>query len=197
MVDRIKNFLINLSWAHVLGVIVLAGAFFYFTLDQSEWRAKVDGIKTNRDNIEKIKVKIEEAKKFELEFEQRKKQYADMVKELQQMQGALPKQFSIPDLLGDILAETKAVDLDVISIAPDIKEEKKELYSSLGINMEARGSFKQILVLLDRFAVMKRLVGVSTVTIARDGDMGVGTSDAISPGLKAKFKILAYRYGGN
>jgi Tfp pilus assembly protein PilO len=196
-VDKAKSFLLALTWVHVAAVIALLSAYYYFTLDQSEIENRKSSIVELQSQIVQHKAKIEEAKKFELEFEQRKKGYATTVAKLQEMQGALPKQFFLPDLLNDIVGETKRVDLDVTSVSPDPKEEKKELYSTLGVNLEARGSFLQFLVFLDRLATMKRLVGVASIVLDRDGEstIMVDGSRVPFPALRAKIRIVAYRYG--
>lgn len=196
MAEKLKAIFLGLTWVQVVLCIAAAGALFYFTLDQSQLANRKDTIVETRSKINETKDKLEEAKKFEQEFEQRRKGYGETVAKLQQMQGALPKQFFLPDLLNDIVSETKHVDLDVTTISPDRDEEKKELYSTLGVNIEARGSFLQFLVFLDRLANMKRLVGVASIALSRDGEGTVALEGGGTPypALHARIRILAYRY---
>ncbi len=209
MADKIKNFLEKLTWTHVVLFVTACGAFFYFTLDTSQVQAREDAIVSSTQTHANLEKKLVEAKQFEKEYDAKKKRYAELVKELQAMQGALPKQFFLPDLLSDILREAKQLEVEINQIVPDGKEGTQELYSSLGFNIEARGTFLQFFILLDRLASMKRVVGIHTIKLSRDterlaitlgGDEGAFAGSKMSggrqvyPGIKASIRLLTYRY---
>ena len=128
------------------------------------------------------------------------------------MQGALPRQFFLPELLSEILKEAKQLEVEVVSIKPDEKEEQKELYNSLGFNIQARGTFLQFFIFLDRLANMKRLVNVDRFSVELDserklvtlgGEEGAFASSKLTggraayPGVRVQnLRIITYRYKG-
>lgn len=209
MIDKIRNFLDKITWAHVGLAVAVFFAFFYFTYDTSQIQSREEALIAGTQNLATLEKRLEEAKVFEREFEQKKKHYADLVKELQAMQGALPRQFFLPDLLSDILRESKQLEVEINSITPDAKESTSEFYSSLGFSIEATGTFHQFFILMDRLAAMKRLVGINSMRMVRDpgresitlgGDEGAFAETKMSggrsafPGIRATIRVLTYRY---
>ncbi len=207
---RFKELLEKLQWSHVILIIGGAAAFFYFTLDHSEIETRQQNIEITKNEIETSTRKIEEAKQFELQFEEKKKRYADLVKELQKLQGALPKQFFLPDLLSELLREAKQLEIEIVSIKPDAKETTGELYNSLGFNIEAKGTFLQFFIFLDRMANLKRLVSVEDFSIEKEGLKfislgGIEGAFAASklaggktsyPAVRSAMRVITYRYRG-
>ena len=208
---RFKELLEKLKWAHVALAIGLAGALFFYTLDQSEIEIREQGIVQGRSEIANLERKIQEAKDFERQFEEKKKRYSELVRELQKIQGALPKQFFLPDLLSDLLREAKQLEVEIISIRPDPAETTTDLYNSLGFNIEARGTFLQFFILLDRMAAMKRLVNVQNFSLERDsarktltlgGEEGAFAGSKLTggrtvyPGVRGTLRVITYRYRG-
>ncbi len=209
MAQRILDFLKNLSWRNALIICALGAAYFYFTLDTSVVDDLQNNIQMLNAEATTLAKKVKEAKEFEVQFEDRKKKYVERVKELQAKQGALPKQFFLPDLLSDLLKEAKQLELEIISIQPDAKEETKNLYSSWGFNLEFRGTFVQNFIFLDRLAHMKRLADVKMFTFSRDtsrqsvtlgGEDGafaetkMGGGQSAYPGIASTIRVLTYRY---
>ena len=191
--------------------MAVAALYFYFMLDTTPATDIENNIHTLTNEIGNLKTKVKEAKDFELQYEERKKRYVSRVKELQARQGTLPKQFFLPDLLSDLLREAKQLEIEIVSIQPDTKEEPGELYSSLGFNLELRGTFVQMFIFLDRMAHMKRLVDVKTFEIMRDtdrqtvtlgGEEGAfaaskfGGGKSVYAGVSGKIRVLTYRYRG-
>lgn len=211
MQERIKNLILRLNWSHVVVLIGCAGALFYFTLDRSELESKEQSQVSIQQELNTLERKVNEAREFERQFDDKKKKYTQLVKELQQLQSALPKQFYLPDLLTDLFKEAKQLEIEITTIQPDSKEEEKELYNSLGFSIEARGTFIQMLIFLDRMAHMKRLLNVENFSLNVDrqrptqtlgGDQGAFASTNMSggrsvyPGIKATLRVVTYRYRG-
>jgi Tfp pilus assembly protein PilO len=210
-VQKLLDIIKNLSWRGAIIVSAIGAAYFYFTLDT----AMVDELNTNitslTNEVATVEKKVKEAKDFEAQFEARKKKYVERVKDLQAKQGALPKLFFLPDLLADLLREAKQLELEIVSIQPDVKEEQKNLYSSLGFNLEVRGTFLQTFIFLDRMAHMKRLADVKMFALQRDatrasvalgGEDGVFASSNLGggktafPGVSGTIRVVTYRYRG-
>lgn len=212
MLSRLKGLLERLKWSHVIILVGGGAAFFYFMQDTSEVEAKEQSIQTEEASISGFEKKIQEAKEFERQFEEKKKRYADLVKSLQNLKEALPRQFFLPDLLSDLLREAKQLEIEITVIRPDAKEEQGELYNSLGFSIEARGTFLQFFIFLDRMANMSRLINVEYFTINRDsrrmavtlgGEEGAFAGSRLAggrgvyPGIVGNIRVLTYRYRGS
>lgn len=212
MLQRIKGILEKFKWAHAVIIVGVGAAFFYFMQDNSEIEQKEQGIQTEEQSISGLERKIQEAKEFERQFEEKKKRYADLVKSLQSLKEALPRQFFLPDLLSDLLREAKQLEIEITLIRPDIKEEQGELYNSLGFNIEARGTFLQFFIFLDRMANMSRLINVENFSIVRDsrrtavtlgGEEGAFAGSKLAggrgvyPGIVGQIRVQTYRYRGS
>jgi len=210
--DRLKSFIEQLKWKTVIIVVTVFTLFSYYSLDQTEIESREQRIQTENSDIASLEKKIAEAKEFERQFTEKKKRYADLVKELQKIQGALPRQFYLPDLLADIITEAKQLEIEIVKLQPDDRETTGELYNSLGFDIEAKGTFLQFFIFMDRIAQMKRLVNISKFVIDKDSErknvtLG-GTEGAFAerklaggrivyPGLNATIKVLTYRYRGS
>lgn len=211
MLQRLKGLLEKLKWSYVIIFVGGGAAFFYFMQDTSELDSKEAAYQVEVQQISTLERKIQEAKEFERQFEEKKKRYADLVKSLQSLKEALPRQFSLPDLLSDIQREAKQLEIEITVIRPDATEVQGELYSSLGFNLEARGTFVQFFIFLDRLAHMSRLINVETFNITRDsrrstvalgGEGGLFEATglpgglAAGPGIQGSIKVTTYRYRG-
>lgn len=207
--DRLKALLEKLQWVHVVLVVGLAGAFFYFTLDHSELESREQSIGLANSQINSLQKKVDEAKEFERQFEDKKKKFVDLTNELQRLQGALPRQLYLPDLLSELLREAKQLEIDVTSIRSDERETQHELFNSLGFTIDAKGTFLQFFIFIDRLANLKRLLTLAEVKIDIDtarpsvtlgGEEGAFAQSRLSggrspyPGVSGRFRILTYRY---
>lgn len=211
MLQRLKGLLDKLQWSHVILIVGGGAAFFYFMQDTADLEAKEAGVQAEITQIATLEKKIEEAKEFERQFEEKKKRYADLVKSLQNLKEALPRQFFLPDLLSDILREAKQLELEVTTIRPDPKETQGELYNTLGIGLSARGTFLQYFIFIDRLAHMSRLINVESFSVGLDArrpsmtlggeggefaNSGMAGGAVTFPGIMGNIRINAYRYRG-
>ena len=212
MLEKIKGYLEKFNWTHVVLVIAASAGLYFFTLDQSELESKKTNTTQAETSIKELERKINETKEFEKQIDLKKRKYTEMVKNLQHLQGALPKKLLIPELLNDILAEAKTLELEVTGITADPKEEERQLYAAQGLNLEAKGTFIQILVFMDRLAHMKRLISIESFEISKAGGpagmtlggdqgafaaTGMGGGRQVYPGMQVMFKLVTYRYLGN
>ncbi|NUM88016.1 MAG: type 4a pilus biogenesis protein PilO [Bdellovibrionales bacterium] len=212
MLQKLIPALQKLTWNTAAVIVVLYAVYCYFTLDTAQIENLTNGIAGQEKEIVKLKEKVQEAKNFEKEFEGRKKRYQEKVKQLQTLQGALPKQFYLPDLLSDLLREAKQLELEIVQIQPDAKEAAQDLYATLGFNIELRGTFVQMFIFLDRMAHMKRLVDVVSFGVSKDtsratvtlgGEDGAFASSKMGggklayPGIRSSLRVVTYRYKGS
>jgi Tfp pilus assembly protein PilO len=211
MLHRLKAILEKLKWSHVIFLVGGGAAFFYFMQDNSEIESKEQGIQTEQQSITSLERKIQEAKEFEKQFEDKKRHYSELVKSLQNLKEALPRQFFLPDLLSDVLREAQQLEIEITMIRPDQREDQGELYNSLGFNVDAKGSFLQFFIFMDRLAHMSRLLNVENFTINRDqarpsitmgGDQGMFAGSHLTGGMQPQtgvsvsFRVITYRYKG-
>jgi Tfp pilus assembly protein PilO len=212
MVQKFKDLLTRMKWAHAIIAIGLGTAYFFFTQDNSDLESREESIHAEQATIASLEKKIKEAKEFERQFEEKKKRYADLVKSLQNLKEALPRQFFLPDLLSDLLREAKQLEMEITLIKPDAEEKQGELYNSLGFNIEAKGTFLQFFIFLDRMAHMQRLVHVENFNLSRDrareavtlgGEEGAFAATKLTggrsvyPGISATLRVVTYRYRGS
>lgn len=209
---RFKELLEKLQWSHVLLILVVGAGLFYSMVDNTDIEQKENDITSTTGQIENLERKLREAKAFEKELEDKRRRYAELVKELQKIQGALPKQFILPELLQDFLNEVQKLELEIDEITPDAKEEQQELYNSIGFRLRLRGTFIQFFILMDRFAGMKRLVSVERFAFTLDnnrkevifgGPSGLFAASNLPggmdprPGITAEIRLVTYRYRSN
>lgn len=207
--DKVKAILEKLQWSYVLLAVAAAAVFFYFMLDQSDIEGKQQSVELVTNEISGLEKKINEAKEFERQFEDKKRKYGELAAEVQKQQGALPRQLFLPDLLTDLLKEAKQLEIDVTLIRADEKEKSEELFNSLGFTVEARGTYLQFFIFLDRLAHMKRLLTLDVFSIEKDaarpsmtlgGEEGAFANSRLSggrasyPGVRATLRVLTYRY---
>jgi type IV pilus assembly protein PilO len=212
MVQKLKALLERLKWSQVFLIIGAGAAFFYFMQDNTEIDQKEQGIQTEQQTIASLERKIQEAKEFERQFEEKKRRYSELVKSLQSLKEALPRQFFLPDLLSDLLREAKQLEIEITFIRPDQKEDQGELYNSLGFNIESKGTFVQFFIFLDRMAHMSRLINVESFSITKDtshtsvtlgGQEGAFAGTKLSggrqvyTGITGNIRVLTYRYRGS
>lgn len=212
MIQRLKSLLERLKWSHVALILGVGAAAFYFMQDNSEIETREQGVQTEQSSIASLERKIKEAQDFERQFEEKKRRYSELVKSLQNLKEALPRQFFLPDLLSDLLREAKALEIEITKIIPDQKEEQGELYNTLGFNIEAKGTFVQFFIFLDRMAHMSRLINVENFKVDKDASHGsvtlgglegafAGTNltggRSLFTGIAGNIRILTYRYRGS
>jgi Tfp pilus assembly protein PilO len=211
VIQRLKSLLDRLRWSHVALIVGVGAAAFYFMQDNSEIEQREQGIQSELGNIASLERKIKEAQDFERQFEEKKRRYSELVKSLQDLKEALPRQFFLPDLLSDLLREAKALEVEITKIIPDQREEQGELYNTLGFNIEAKGTFIQFFIFLDRMAHMSRLINVENYRIDKDSSHAAVTLGGLEgsfagtnlsggrtvySGISASIRVLTYRYRG-
>lgn len=208
--DKVKELLERLTWTYTILGIVAGAGYFYFQLDQTELDTLDAAIIEGQKQITTTQQKIAEAKEFERQFDEKKRKYADLVKELQKIQGALPKQILLYDLLSELLREAKKLEINVSSIVPDASESpgKDDLFSQLGFDIAWSGTFVQFFILLDRLSNLNRLVSVDSFDITPKieekvtlgGEKGMFATTNLTGGrtlynkVSGKVRVITYRY---
>lgn len=206
--EQLREYLQKVTWTHVVLFIGLFAAYSFFFQDHSELEQKTNLIQGSESEIKNLQNKILEAQKFEEEYEKKKKDIVELEAQLRGKRAELPKVFSVPEMLNDLLFEAKQVGLEVIKITPAPAETKRELYYELPIEINTKGTFLQLFIFLERLTKLKRLVGVTAVQVS---SLGInekitlkGTTGALSGkqllggeksflAIQGTIKLLAFR----
>ena len=211
MVEKLKVLSDKLQWLHVFLLVGAASAFFYFMFDRSELDAKRQSVVVAQNEINTLDRKVQEAREFEKQVDVKRKRLTTMTKDLVAMQSSLPRQFFLPDLINEILKETKQLEVEVLSITPDQKEEARDLYNSLGFNLEIKATFIQLFILMDRIAHVKKVMNLFSFTLSLDsgrktvvlgGDEGAFAGSKLTggalvhTGMVSTLRVISFRYKG-
>jgi Tfp pilus assembly protein PilO len=207
--DKVRAYLEKLKWMHVAIAIGVAALFFFYMQDAGEIEAREQSVGIITSEIGNLEKKINEAKEFERQYEDKKRKFSELTGEVQRQQGALPRQFFLPDLLSDLLKEAKQLEIEVTMIRSDEREVTQELYNSLGFSIEAKGTFLQFFIFVDRLAHLKRLLTLDMISIEKDasrptvtlgGEEGAFANSRLTggrasyPGIHGSIRVLTYRY---
>lgn len=207
--DRIKALLERLQWTYVALIVGGAALFFFFMQDKTEITDREQSIQIASGEIQNLEKKINEAKEFERQYNEKQRKYQDLTNEVLRQQGALPRQFFLPDLLSELLKEAKQLEIEVTMIRADEREKPDLLYNSLGFNLEVKGTFLQFFIFLDRLANLKRLLAVENLSIEKDvsrpvvtlgGEEGAFANSRLTggratyPGIRGTIRVITFRY---
>jgi len=205
--DKVNEILEQITWVHVVAAVALYAFYCFYFQDTSPLEARENRLQGTQSQVKIIERKIDEAIRFEKEYEQKKAELAQLETEMRKKRAELPKAFNVPELLNDLFREAQQVGLEVVNVAPANAESRKELFASLQIDLNAKGTFLQMFIFLDRLSKLKRLVGVTTVELTTQSSERIslkGVAAAFSgkrltgaektyQAISAKIVLLAYR----
>jgi len=114
----------------------------------------------------------------------KKKEYAQLEKQLVVALDMLPKKSQIPDLLEDVSWAGKDSGLEFKNFVPK-GEVAKQIYAEVPVSFNVSGSYRQLLTFLKRVGEMARIVDVKGLTLSRakGGEM-----------LSVKGRAVTYRF---
>ena len=204
--EKLFDALRKFQWIHALLIAGAYGGYTFYFQDTSEVDQRKTQLRVVKNNIKNTNVQIQQAEKFEIEYENKKRDLATLEEKLRKKRTELPRTFDIPGLLTILFNEAEQIGLEIIRVVPDANEKKTELFASLKIEIDSRGTFLQIFIFLDRLSKLKKLVGVTRVlmntgsgTISLKGTTGALSRKTLTGGDKAytavtaKIILLAYR----
>lgn len=129
-------------------------------------------------------------------YEKRKKEYLAYRNELTQLQQeqrdllkALPRRAEIPTFLASIQEQAELAGLEVLTLTIE-GESAGELYVRIPVRIEIRGTYHTITKFFKNIADLSRIVNVENVTLSMEG----GSSEQMSPRLRARFYAVTFRY---
>ncbi len=133
---------------------------FYF-LYYSDNVSKIDGIKTQIENVEmdikKKKKKEGQRKQMEEEIKAKKKIWEDL-KEV------LPEEKEISQIISKVQAIISSARLRILNWTGQ-SERKKEIYTEIPISISLEGSYHNLAIFFDQLSRLKKIFTVDNLTI--------------------------------
>jgi Tfp pilus assembly protein PilO len=152
---RIPTFLILFIWIAYLGTKV----YNFNSSSDGEVEAhhlKVDEMKKD---LQGLKAKLKEGEAFMKTLEAKKEELRAQARKLSEYQGALTEQADSANLVKLLLTEAKKIEIRVDKIEPG-KKTQHPFYLEQEYNLDLRGSFQQILLLIHRISQMQRILRI-------------------------------------
>ncbi|HDM76291.1 MAG TPA: protein PilO [Deltaproteobacteria bacterium] len=166
----------------ILTILLIGGGFYYVVYkDNSAKITKLEkDIRQMQSRLATLKKKSRELKKLEKEVAKERKRLI-IVAHL------LPKSKEIPSLLESISKSGTEARLEFLLFKPK-KEQPKNFYAEIPIDIEVRGTYHQVAMFLDKLSHLERIVSARNLSMARAGEH----NDEII--LKTKCTAVTYRY---
>jgi len=96
----------------------------------------------------------------------KKKEFAELEKQLRVALNMLPKKSQIPDLLEGVTRAGKNSGLEFSTFKP-LGEVNKQFYAEVPVNLSVTGTYRQLATFLKRVGQMPRIVDVKNLTLAQ------------------------------
>lgn len=167
----------------VVGVAVILMVGFYF-LFISDFRTQIAGLE---QDIDRIKLDIENQKRVLAEGPKLRKQIAELEQSLQAMVASLPEKQEIEVLLKritDLLSETNLVAKRFVPGQEQINEEL--YYARIPISLNVRGDYQKQGTFLASLNDLPRIVNVPTIRLGKAGGLTGRESE-----LAKKLEVVA------
>ena len=168
-----------------MGTLVLLVALFiyFFYMPKAE---EID--KTNKQRLNKARIRARNLKKFEQEFAQVDAQFQEALK-------LLPNEKEIPTLLRNITQLGSDSALEFRLFSPK-KEKAGDFYMEIPVSLEVSGTYHNVAVFFDKVGQMERIVNILNVSMkpvkSRSTQL-VTTCDAVTYRFKGKGDVKKTR----
>jgi type IV pilus assembly protein PilO len=143
-----------------------AGVYFYMG-----WMPVQELITKQTSELELQKVLLRKNQNLAQDLPRKKKEYAQLEKQLKVALNMLPKKSQIPDLLENVSWAGKDSGLEFRDFIPG-SEIAKQIYAEVPVSFNISGSYRQLLTFLKRVGEMPRIVDVKNLALsqAKAGD---------------------------
>lgn len=165
--------------AVVAGFVLILAAYFYFG-----WMPIQDEIAQQKQQVQQQQMILIKNKRLAKDLPRKRKEYAQLEKQLTIALHMLPKQSEIPDLLENVSFAGKDSGLEFHVFKPE-GEVSKQFYAEVPVKLDVRGTYVQLLTFLKRVGEMPRIVDISHLSLGQ-GKAG-GT-------LAITGKVTTYRF---
>lgn len=148
------------------------------------WMPVQELIKKQAAEVELQQMMLIKNKRLAQNLPRKKKEYAQLEKQLAVALDMLPKKSQIPDLLEDVSWAGKDSGLEFKNFIPK-GEVAKQIYAEVPVSFNVSGSYRQLLTFLKRVGEMPRIVDVKGLTLSQAKETGM---------LSVKGQAVTYRF---
>ena len=159
--------------------VLLVAAYIYFG-----WMPMQDEIARVERNVETQQRILARNLKLAKDLPRKRKEYAELKKQLRVALNMLPKKSQIPDLLEGVTRAGKNAGLEFTVFQP-LPEVRKQFYAEVPVNLTVTGTYRQLLSFLKRVGEMPRIVDVKNLTLSQAQAKGL---------LTVKGQAVTYRF---
>jgi len=149
--------------AGLAGLVAILLGIYVFTV----WMPLLDEIKGVEANLQQRQMVLQRNLRMVADLPRKKRQLAEMKKQLKMASSMLPEKSEIPDLLDGVSRAGKHAGLE-FSVFQPLPEEKKEFYAEVPVLLNMNGSFRQIVLFLGTVGEMQRIVDVKNLSFVLD-----------------------------
>ncbi len=143
-----------------------------------------------QNRINKLKRDRKEVDTYMADIESAKKRIELVAQEVEALQKKLPSNISDPENLAMFQGFTDSLNIRDVSIVPG-QEENLGFYFKKRYELKGRGTFLQILILMEKIAENERLLNIKSIKMFKDSGTEVRGRFQL---IKAEMSIEAYRY---
>lgn len=188
-----KNLLERIPWSLVAIAYIGIGIGFldlypFFEGDDSPLKKKQAEVQDLDLELAALRKKVQSGREFVASLEQKKSDLRKLVGELAEMKGSISDETDIPAFITMISTEAKKVGLMVLGIQPQAPKHS-EYYDEQPFDLEVRGVYVQLLVLLERLANTQHIVRIENLELKP-----VGSQTARFVELVGKLQVKTFRY---
>lgn len=181
--DALRPILPLPTWQKVLAVVagfaLIIAAYVYFG-----WFPLQDEIAQQQQQVNQQNIILKRNQILAKDLPLKRKEYAQLEKQLKVALNMLPKESEIPDLLDNVSFAGRDSGLGFKVFKP-LGEVSKQFYAVVPVTLNVSGTYVQLLTFLKRVGEMPRIVDVSNLTLSRQkaGDI-----------LGIQGKVITYRF---
>jgi type IV pilus assembly protein PilO len=161
------------------GFVLILAAYFYFG-----WMPIQDEIAQQQQQVQQQQLILMKNKRLAKDLPRKRKEYAQLEKQLTIALHMLPKQSEIPDLLENVSFAGKDSGLEFHVFKPE-GEVNKQFYAEVPVKLNISGTYVQLLTFLKRVGEMPRIVDVSNLALGQARAGGA---------LSITGKVTTYRF---
>lgn len=143
-----------------------------------------------KQEASKLKAKLKEVEEFKKNLDLKREEIRNLAVKLDEMKATLSERLDIAGFLKTSVTEARRAGLNVISLKPGSSTEK-EFYAEQSFEMVFRGVFVQLIVFMDRLAILNTIVKPDAIEIK---PIGPNTANYVE--IEGKMQLKAYRYLG-
>lgn len=163
------------------------GYYYFFFNDGYELEGRLAQLKsevTAQETVAgEVRKSLAEGKRFKEELESMSEKFEQAIK-------FLPSEINMTEVLRKVTQQVRAAGASSIRLQPQGQTVKKELYEEFYIDIELRGDYSQLTMVLANLSKLQRIINI------RNFEMVVKDDKAEVPELSFLGRLVGYRYTG-